>query len=129
MAASRHGLPPAALMSQISPLPNAAESNAISRLSGDHAGWNGRRDCAASSRKPEPSALPRNTHLNQEDLWLSEAQVRARGKGNKIRFLPLAPESIQLLDHYLRLERPSPSAAALFVSLKGRARVLLRAEQ
>jgi site-specific recombinase XerD len=59
--------------------------------------------------------------LNQEDLLLSEAQVRVRGKGNKIRFVPLAPESIQLLDHYLRLERPSPSAAALFVSLKGSA--------
>ena len=60
--------------------------------------------------------------LNQEDLLSSEAQLRVRGKGSKIRFLPLAPESIQLLDHYLRLERPSPSTAALFVSLKGRAR-------
>jgi len=60
--------------------------------------------------------------LNQEDLLLSEAQLRVRGKGNKIRFLPLAPESVQLLDHYLRLERPTPSTAALFVSLKGRAR-------
>src|SRR5205085_577896 len=45
--------------------------------------------------------------LNREDLLLSEALVRVRGKGNKIRFLPLAPESIQLLDHYLRLEWPS----------------------
>lgn len=60
--------------------------------------------------------------INQEDLLLSEAQLRVRGKGNKIRFLPLAPESIQLLDHYLRLERPTPSTAALFVSLKGRTR-------
>jgi site-specific recombinase XerD len=53
---------------------------------------------------------------------LSEGQLRVRGKGNKIRFLPLAPESIQLLDHYLRLERPRPCTAALFVSLKGPAR-------
>ena len=45
-----------------------------------------------------------------------------RGKGSKIRFLPLAPEAIQLLDHYLRVERPHNSTAALFVSLKGRAR-------
>lgn len=60
--------------------------------------------------------------INQEDLLLSEAQLRVRGKGNKIRFLPLAPESVQLLDHYRRLERPDPSTAALFVSLKGRAR-------
>lgn len=60
--------------------------------------------------------------LNRDDVLLPEAQIRVRGKGNKIRFLPLAPEAIQLLDHYLRLERPNPSAAALFVSLKGRAR-------
>ncbi len=60
--------------------------------------------------------------LNRDDLLLSEAQLRVRGKGNKLRFLPLAPETIQLLDHYLRLERPDPCCAALFVSLKGRAR-------
>jgi integrase len=60
--------------------------------------------------------------LNPDDLLLSEAQVRVRGKGSKLRFLPLAPETIQLLDHYLRLERPDPCSAALFVSLKGPAR-------
>jgi len=60
--------------------------------------------------------------LNRDDLLLSEGQLRVRGKGNKLRFLPLAPESIQLLDHYLRLERPNPCTAALFVSLKGPAR-------
>ena len=60
--------------------------------------------------------------LNGEDVLLPEAQLRVRGKGNKLRFLPLAPETIQLLDHYLQLERPSPCSAALFVVLKGRAR-------
>jgi integrase/recombinase XerD len=60
--------------------------------------------------------------LNRDDILLSENQLRVRGKGNKLRFLPLAPETIQLLDHYLRLERPDPCTAALFVSLKGRAR-------
>ena len=60
--------------------------------------------------------------LNQDDLLLPEAQIRVRGKGNKTRFLPLAPEATQLLDHYLRLERPANSATALFVSLKGPAR-------
>ena len=60
--------------------------------------------------------------LNGEDVLLPEAQLRVRGKGNKLRFLPLAPETIQLLDHYLQLERPSPCRAALFVVLKGRAR-------
>ena len=60
--------------------------------------------------------------LNRDDVLFPEAQLRVRGKGNKIRFLPLAPETIQLLDHYLRVERPDPCAAALFVSLKGRVR-------
>jgi integrase len=60
--------------------------------------------------------------LNRDDLLLQEGQIRVRGKGGKIRFLPLAPEAIQLLDHYLRVERPQNSAAALFVSLKGRSR-------
>ena len=60
--------------------------------------------------------------LNRDDVLLSEAQLRVRGKGNKLRFLPLAPETVQLLDHYLRLERPNPCTAALFVSLKGPAR-------
>jgi len=60
--------------------------------------------------------------LNRDDLLLPEAQIRVRGKGNKTRFLPLAPEAAQLLDHYLRLERPATSTNALFVSLKGTAR-------
>ncbi len=60
--------------------------------------------------------------LNRDDALLSEAQLRVRGKGNKFRFLPLAPETVQLLEHYLRLERPNPCSAALFVSIKGHAR-------
>jgi site-specific recombinase XerD len=60
--------------------------------------------------------------LDQEDLILSEAQIRVRGKGSKVRLLPLAPEAVQLLQHYLRLERPPHCGAALFVCLKGRAR-------
>jgi integrase/recombinase XerD len=60
--------------------------------------------------------------LNEDDLLLSEAQLRVRGKGNKLRFLPLAPETVQLLDHYRRLERPQVGTTALFVSLKGPAR-------
>ena len=60
--------------------------------------------------------------LNPEDVLLAEAQLRVCGKGSKLRFLPLAPESVQLLDHYLRLERPDPCSPALFVSLKGRSR-------
>jgi integrase len=60
--------------------------------------------------------------LNEDDVLLSEAQLRVRGKGNKLRFLPLAPETVQLLDHYRLLERPQVGTTALFISLKGRAR-------
>ncbi len=60
--------------------------------------------------------------LNEDDVLYSEAQLRVRGKGSKLRFLPLAPETVQLLDHYRRLERPQLGTDALFVSLKGPAR-------
>ena len=60
--------------------------------------------------------------INRDDLLLAESQIRVRGKGSKIRFLPLAPETVELLDHYLRLERPAITDTAVFVSLKGRAR-------
>jgi integrase len=60
--------------------------------------------------------------LNEDDVLLSEAQLRVRGKGNKQRLLPLAPETVQLLDHYRLLERPKVGTTALFISLKGPAR-------
>lgn len=60
--------------------------------------------------------------LNEDDVLLADAQLRVRGKGNKLRLLPLAPETLQLLDHYRRLERPQVESAALFVCLKGTAR-------
>ncbi|MGB8535964.1 MAG: tyrosine-type recombinase/integrase [Acidobacteriaceae bacterium] len=60
--------------------------------------------------------------LNRDDVLLSEGQLRVRGKGNKLRLLPLAPETTQLIDHYLSVERPDPCSAALFVVLKGPAR-------
>jgi integrase/recombinase XerD len=60
--------------------------------------------------------------LNCDDVIRAEAQMRVRGKGNKIRALPLASETALLLDHYLRLERPKDCGLPLFVSLKGPAR-------
>lgn len=60
--------------------------------------------------------------LDLEDLSLSEAQVRVRGKGSKVRLLPLAPETIRLLDRYLRTERPVTHSSRVFVCLKGKAR-------
>jgi len=60
--------------------------------------------------------------LNRHDLLFSESQIRVQGKGNRVRWLPLAPETIQLLDHYLQWERPTNCGSPLFVVLKGRAR-------
>ena len=60
--------------------------------------------------------------LDREDVLLAESQIRVRGKGSKIRLLPLAFDTVQLLDHYLRIERPAVCGPALFVSLKGPAR-------
>ena len=60
--------------------------------------------------------------LDLHDLNFSETQLRVRGKGSRIRFLPLDPEAVQLLEHYLRLERPPNCGAALFVNLKGHTR-------
>ena len=45
-----------------------------------------------------------------------------RTEGNKKRVLPLHVETIEVLQNYLRLERPLTNSPALFVSLKGRQR-------
>ena len=60
--------------------------------------------------------------LNLEDVQTSDSQIRVCGKGKRIRMLPLARESAELLDHYLSLERPPLCGQALFVCLKGPAR-------
>lgn len=60
--------------------------------------------------------------LRLEDLQLADAQIRVLGKANKQRLLPLPAETIQVLQNYLRLERPLTNSPALFVSLKGRHR-------
>ena len=60
--------------------------------------------------------------LQLEDLELPGAQLRILGKGNKRRVLPLAGELVEVLQNYLRLERPLTNSPYLFVSLKGRQR-------
>jgi integrase/recombinase XerD len=57
--------------------------------------------------------------LQLEDLKLSDAQLRVLGKGNKSRILPLPSEILEVLQNYLRLERPLTNSPYLFVSLKG----------
>jgi len=60
--------------------------------------------------------------LQLEDLQLIEGQLRVLGKGNKKRVMPLPSEILEVLGHYLRLERSLTNSPALFVSLKGRQR-------
>jgi site-specific recombinase XerD len=60
--------------------------------------------------------------LQLEDLKLADAQLHVLGKGRKQRILPLPGEIMEVLQSYLRLERPLTNSASLFVSLKGRRR-------
>jgi site-specific recombinase XerD len=60
--------------------------------------------------------------LQLEDLRLTDSHLRVLGKGNKERTLPLPAETLQVLQNYLRLERPLTNSPCLFVSLKGRQR-------
>ncbi len=57
--------------------------------------------------------------LQLEDLWFSQAQLRVRGKGSRIRILPLPPETIRILQCWLKTERPLTNTPEVFVSLKG----------
>ena len=59
--------------------------------------------------------------LRLEDLLFSESQVRVRGKGSRVRLLPLPPETIRILQCWLKTERPLTNSPEVFVSLKGRA--------
>jgi site-specific recombinase XerD len=60
--------------------------------------------------------------LRLRDLLFSEAQVRVRGKGARVRILPLPPETIRILQCWLKTERPLTDTPEVFVSLKGKAR-------
>ena len=53
--------------------------------------------------------------LELEDVQLADGQMRVHGKGNKQRLLPLPPDILEVLGHYLRLERPLTNTPALFV--------------
>lgn len=60
--------------------------------------------------------------LKLRDVNFPEAQLLVSGKGRRQRLLPLPPDTLELLDLYLRTERPPTSSPALFVCLKGPAR-------
>ena len=60
--------------------------------------------------------------LQLEDLKLAAAQLYVLGKSKKPRILPLPGEIMDVLQSYLRLERPLTNSPSLFVTLKGRRR-------
>ena len=60
--------------------------------------------------------------LQLDDLRLADAQMHVVGKGKKQRTLPLPGEIMEVLQSYLRLERPATNSPYLFVALKGRQR-------
>lgn len=60
--------------------------------------------------------------IQLEDLKLADAQLHVLGKGRKQRILPLPGEIMDVLQSYIRLERPLTNSPSLFVSLKGRRR-------
>lgn len=57
--------------------------------------------------------------LKLEDLRPGQSQILVTGKGNRQRLLPLAPETIRMIENYLGLERPPTSSPFLFLTLKG----------
>ncbi|MBN2257076.1 MAG: site-specific integrase [Anaerolineaceae bacterium] len=58
--------------------------------------------------------------IQLEDVLLSQAKLRVRGKGNRERMVPLPSETMQTIQNYLALERPQSHCPHLFLSLKGR---------
>jgi site-specific recombinase XerD len=56
------------------------------------------------------------------DLDLNEGRLRARGKGNRERALPLPELGLATIRDYLRVERPRCKSTRLFVVLQGAGR-------
>lgn len=57
--------------------------------------------------------------LKLEDIHFSQGEMLVRGKGNRQRLLPLDPQTLKLIDSYIRVERPPTDSPFLFLVLKG----------
>jgi integrase len=44
--------------------------------------------------------------LTLEDLLFSQSQIRVPGKGSRVRLLPVPPETVRIVECYLKTERP-----------------------
>lgn len=62
--------------------------------------------------------------LRLEDVSFSQAQIRVLGKGRRQRMLPVKPDTLRLLEVYLRNERPLTDSPFFFVALQGKTRGL-----
>jgi site-specific recombinase XerD len=60
--------------------------------------------------------------LQLQNLHFAQGEILVQGKGNRERLLPLAQETIQMLQNYLRWERPPTDSPFVFVLLKGQRR-------
>jgi len=60
--------------------------------------------------------------LQLQDFHFAQGEILVRGKGNRERLLPVAQETIQVLQNFLQWERPPTDSPYVFVSLKGRQR-------
>jgi site-specific recombinase XerD len=60
--------------------------------------------------------------IQLQDLHFAQGEILVRGKGNRERILPVAQETIRVLQNFLRWERPPTDSQYVFVSLKGRLR-------
>lgn len=58
--------------------------------------------------------------INLDDLDLSEAWLRVRGKGNKERQVPLGKKAVQAVERYLETRKPKADERALFLNHQGR---------
>ncbi len=57
--------------------------------------------------------------IQLEDLRFTQEQILVRGKGSRQRLLPLDRKTTEILELYLRMERPQTSSPFVFIVLKG----------
>jgi site-specific recombinase XerD len=60
--------------------------------------------------------------LQLQDLHFAQGEILVHGKGNRERLLPVAQETIQVLQNFLHWERPPTDSPYVFLSLKGQQR-------
>ena len=57
--------------------------------------------------------------LNNIDLDLAERVLRVKGKGSKIRIVPIGGKSVSIINDYLSIKKPNGGKGALLITKKG----------